>query len=410
MVVIMGYGFSLHDNPSDHYSLGYSPAISAYIKATIARRLVRKSNSDAVQGQNTQRSENTQSEPVKGTTRTGGQVLESSDFNVEEILEQNVHWVRLLENESYEFSPHFLEYFSIAVENPREAHIADMSSVPMTHSLDREFSRNQLHVICAIIMILQKGQRAICKHDKDLPEAPRNYKQVDAKRYRDSQLKILNTVLHSMCTFLKSVTSANLPKSRDLRVLRLEDILTNSPKSLLKDLRGVLNAGMRTRDPTKIRERGGIDFAFTIWLCGLWVYSQSDVKEEEEEAAIDSTYLRWLRFLQNNYPQPSEISTDFQSLESPVFEERAAWFDPVRSASGDAEPDSASITKSYLEAVHAATQKRPQSLYNNGLVTMKRLEWCLDIIKNEGVWCPNLDEREEEDDDDWVVFLELGES
>ena len=409
MLVIMGYGFSLPDNSSDHYSLGYSPAISAYIKTTIARRLVRKSDSDAVQGQNIQRSEDTQSESIKGTTRTGEQVLESSqDFNVEKILEQNLHWVRLLENKSYEFSPHFLEYFSIAVENPREAHTADISSVPMTHSLERKFSRNQLHVICAIIMILQKGQRAIYKHDKDLPEAPRNCKQVDAKRYRDSQLKILNTVLQSMCTFLKSVTSASLPKSRDLRVLRLEDILANSPQSLLKDLRGVLNAGVRTRDPTKIRERGGIDFAFTIWLCGLWIYSQSDVKKEA--AAIDSTYLRWLHFLQNNYPQPSEISTDLQRPENPVLEERAAWFDPVRSASGDAETDSAFITKSYLDAVHAATKKRPQSLYNDDLVTMKRLEWCLDIIKNEGVWCPNLDEGEEEDDDDWVVFLELGES
>ena len=404
----MGYGFSLSDNPSDHYSLGFSPAISAYIKATKGRRLARKSSSDAVQSQNTQRSENIPSAPVNGLTKTAGQVLESSqDFNVEEILEQNIHWVRLRGNESYEFSPKFLEYFSIAVENPREAHIADISSVPMTHFHDREFSRNQLHVICAVIMILQKGQRAICKHDKDLFEAPRNCKQVDAKRYRDSQLKILDTVLDSICTFLKSITSANSPKVRDLRVLRLEDTLTNSPKSLLKDLRGVLNAGVRTRDPIKIRERGGVDFAFTVWLCGLWVYSQSDVKEEE--AAVDSTYLRWLLFLQNNYPQPSEISIGLQRLENPILEERAAWFDPVRSASGDAEQDSAMIAKSYLDAVHAATQKRPQSLYNDDLVTVERLAWCYNIIKNEGVWCPNLDQGEDEEDDDWVIFIELGE-
>ena len=404
LLVIMGYGFSLPDNPSDHYSLGFSPAIAAYIKATRARRLALKAGSDAVQSQSTEGIDSIETNPSGGTIRSGGQVIESSeDFNVEEILEQNIHWVRLLEDESYEFSPHFLESFSIAVENPREAHRAEDCSSGKTNISDNDFSRNKLHVLCAVTMILQKAQRAIRKHDEDLSQAPQNSKQVDSARYRDSQLRILDSVLNSMYTFLKSVTTAKRPEISNFSVLRLEYVLTESPKRIIKDLRGVLNAGMRTRDPVKIRERGGVDFAFAAWLCGMWIYFQSDTKREDE---VDTVYPRWLQFLQQNYGEPIE-----ETIDGPrpcILEERAEWFDPIRSGSGGATLESTFIARSYLEAIQVATEKRPQSLYNDKRVTLKRLEWCLNVIRNEGVWCPSLDQGEDEDDDDWVLFLQLG--
>ena len=406
ILVIMGYGFSLPHNSSDHYSLGFSPAIAAYIKATRARRLAHKPNSAAVQSQSVKDIDDIESNPSRGTFKSGGQVIESSeDWNVEEILEQNVHWIRILENESYEFSPHFLENFSIAVENPREAQIADNCSIDKTKFSDGDFSRNKLHVLCAVTMILQKAQRAIRKNDKNLPQAPQNSKQVDAARYRDSQLGILDSVLESMYSFLKSVTTPSPPETSKLSVLRLESIFTEIPKGLLKDLRGVLNAGMRTRDPVKIRERGGVDFAFTAWLCGIWIYSQSDTKREDE---MNPRYLRWLHFLQQNYAEPLEESTDGPKPEISDLEERAEWFDPIRSENGGAKLESTFIARSYLDAIQAATEKRPQSLYSDKRVTMKRLEWCLNVIRNEGVWCPDLDQGEDEEDDDWVLFLELG--
>ena len=410
LLVIMGYGFSLPENTSDHYSLSFSPAIAAYVKATKARRLVRKPSSDALRSQSMKETDDIQANSFRETIRSGGQVIESSeDFNVDEILEQNVHWVQLLDNESYRFSPLFLEYFSIAVENSREAHLKDDCPAHRTDVSGRELSRNTLHVICAVIMVLQRGLRAIREHDKDLPQAPQNSKQVDAARYRDSQLRILNGVLDSMYTFLKSFTTANPSETSNSRTLRLEHILTNPPNNLLKDLRGVLHTGMRTRDPIKLRERGGVDFAFTVWLCGLWIYSQSSPKGEDD---INPIYLQWLDFLQQNYAEPSEELIDHPRPENSILEERAEWFDPVRNASGDTKLESTFIARSYLDAVRAATEKRPQSIYNDKRITVGRLEWCLNIIKNEGVWCPSLDEEEEEDeeDDDWVLFLELGDS
>ena len=404
--VIMGYGFTLSGNIFDHYSLGFSPSIAAYIKATKARRLAHKADSDAVSGQSTMDFNNPQPKPNSGIVRGGGQILESiDDFNVEETLEQNIHWVRLLGNENYEFSPQFLENFSIAVENPREACMADNCSASKTYLSERGMSRNKLHVISAIIMILQKGQREIRIHDKELPEAPQNSKQVDAARYRGSQLKILDTVLNSMCKFLKSLTATDSPRDNEPGVVRLEHIFTASPKDLLKDLRSILNAGLRTRDPIKIRERGGVDFAFTMWLCGLWIYSQSDLRREDE---TNPRYLRWLHFLQLSYPEPSEKSAHNQRPVHSVHAVQAEWFDPVRSgAGGDTETDSGFIARSYFDAVRAATEKRPQSIYNDGRITILHLEWCLNVIKSEGVWCPSLDQGGEEDDD-WVIYLESG--
>ena len=404
--VIMGYGFSFPDNTSDHYSLGFSPAVAAYIRAVRARRLACKPSWDAVRSHSTKETNTVRPDPSRGTIRSGGEVIESSeDFNVEEILEQNIHWVRLLENESYEFSPQFLENFSIAVENPREARRADDCFIVNMDFSGRDFSRNKLHVICAVTMILQKGRRAIRKHDKILPPAPQNGKQVDAARYRNSQLQILDGVLNSMYTFLESVTTAKLPETSNTSTLRLEHMFMGLPKSLLKDLRGVLNAGIRTRDPVKIRERGGVDFAFTTWLCGLWIYSQSSPKQEDK---INRTMFRWLHFLRQNYAEPLEESSNRPKPENSILEERAEWFDPVRNTNGDAAMESAAIATSYLEAVQASTKKHPQSMYNDKRITVRRLEWCLDIIRNEGVWYPSLDKGEDEEDDDWVLVLELG--
>ena len=398
----MGYGFSLSENIFDHYSLGFSPSIAAYIKATKARRLAEKPGSDAVRGQSTMDFDNPQGRPKTGTV---GQVLESiDDFNVEETLKENIHWVRPLGNDNYEFSPQFLENFSIAVENPREAYMADNCTASKTYLSEHGMSRNKLHVISAIIMILQKGQREIRIHDMELPGAPQNNKQVDAARYRGNQLRILDAVLKSMCKFLKSFTTTDSSNDNESEVVRLEHIFTTSPKDLLKDLRSILNAGLRTRDPMKIRERGGVDFAFTMWLCGLWIYSRSDPRREDE---ISPKYLRWLRFLEINYPEPSEESTHHQRPVHSVHAVQAEWFDPVRSsASGDTETDSCFIARSYLDAVRAATEKRPQSIYNDGRITVMRLEWCLSLIKCEGVWCPSMDQEEGEEDDDWVIYLE----
>lgn len=92
--------------------------------------------------------------------------------------------------------------------------------------------------------------------------------------------------------------------------------------------------------------------------------------------------------------------------------DRAEWFDPVRNSAIDEDviTDRASTASSYLDAIHATVDKHPQSLYNNPDITTRRLEWCLNVIRNEGVWIPNLQRGGQEEDDEWVLFLEIEES
>ena len=395
----MGYGFSLPDNPADHLSINFSTDISSYIRATKSRRLNIGSSA---------RSTNGSSQEYK-TEHTKSQ---NAIIGMGEVpAEESIHWVRISDN-GYQFSPSFLEDFSIAVENQRERAKADNSPLHNGSFLDTSISRNKLHVICAVVMKLQKARSTMCMHGKVLRGEPQNARQLDAARYRQGQLRILEHVLGSLHRILRSCMDTNEPdKARSLQVVRLEHTMTASPKRLLKDFRTVLNAGLRTRDPSKIRERGGSDFAFTLWLCGLWIYAQTDNTigrgEKPSDAGLESRFLYWLQFLNEIYP---EGITQAPSSELPMASRHGVtedeWFASPRNK--HTEEDLYLVAVSYLDAVNAAVAKHPHSLYNDAKITVQCLAWCLHIVRSEGFWYPHLQENEQEEDDEWVLFLERG--
>lgn len=399
----MGYGFSLPNNEADHFSIAFSPAISSYIRSVRARRSAMGSKAE----HGGDASNGAENEDLK---MKNGQPMESVDITeTEEPAEKVIHWVSTLKGD-YEFSPCFLADFAIAVENHREHGKVDNDPPDNGNFWDSPLSRNKLHVICAVFMILQKGQAAIKKHDEDLPQCPENVRQIDAARYRRSQLQILEKVLGSLGRSLKSYVGSNTSSdTKSVRVIRLEDTLTSSPQRMLKDFRNVLKAGMRSRDPKKIRERGGTDFAFTVWLCGLW--ASQDMRHEQEgkahaDAELEPRFLLWLQFLSKAYPENAETKqsdgnpdTDTHGMDG------TEWFDPIRNK--DAEGDLSLVIASYLDAIRVAVAKHPQSLYNNPKITAERLQWCLNIVRMEGVWYPNLQEDGQEEEDEWMLFLDF---
>ena len=393
--VIMGYGFSLPDNPADHFSIGFSPAISAYIGSVKARRSAIDSKFEHL-GVN------------RDVRIKSEQLLDSVEVSeAEGPKEQNNHWVSVRHSD-YEFSPLFLEDFSIVVENHRERRKADKGQFRSGGFCDLTLCCNKLHVICAVFMILEKGQAAIKKHDRDMPKRPQNTRQIDASRYRQSQLSILEIVLGSLCERLTSYMGIDtLDNIGCPQVVRLEHTLTSSPKRLLKDFRNVLNAGVGSRDPAKIRQRGGTDFAFTVWLCGLWLCKQIDGGKNREgcaDAHLEPRFVSWLVFLLENYPDGTFISerrtnTDILPRGSNV----RGCFDSV--CYEEAEEDLSLVIPSYLEAICAAVAKHPHSLYNDPKITIHRLQWCLNVIRSEGVRFPNLQQDWQEAEDEWILFL-----
>lgn len=418
--VIMGYGFSLPDNPADHFSIGFSAAIASYINTVKERRSGKKDLTDG------STSNLDQSTPEEITT----------------------HWVRI-HNKEPESSPNFLEDFSIAIENPRECRYADTSSRTSELNLQDPFvSRNKLHVMCAVLMILQKGQLSIRKHDRYLPEKPQNARQVDAARYRQRQLEILDLCVSNLYDKLRILVASRAEGNGKGRIFKLEDIFTSTPKHLLKDIRSILNTGLKTRDPTKIRERGGIDFAFTIWLCGIWllhhcpIEPSTDQTSEDVEStpALPTTLSKWLSFLEYTYPFPSTQPATTPSTYATAVQEadRAVWFDPVRNPlhdecrptnyahptnsegesiaegkcyAGSREAKSAAEIRSYVDAVKATVEKHPNSIFNDDNVNRERLAWCLESVRAEGVWMPDLrggEMGEGDGDDEWVLLIEDG--
>ena len=399
----MGYGFSQPNNQADHFSIGFSPAISAYIRSVRARRSAKGSKAEH---------EGDANNAVKGEDlrMKNEQFLESVDITeTEEPAEQEIHWVGILKS-CFEFSPCFLADFAIAVENHRERVKADNDPPDSGDFWDTPLSRNKLHVICAVFMILQKGQAAMKKYDGDLPRCPQNIRQIDAARYRRSQLQILGTVLSSLGGKLKSYIDFNTSRDTEsLRIVRLEHTLINSPKRMLKDFRNVLKAGMRSRDPNKIRQRGGADFAFTVWLCGLWACQEMKNDQEGKayvDADLEPRFLWWLQFLSKAYPENLQIKHSNGSTETDTHSmDGTEWFDPIRNK--EVEGDLSLVIASYLDAIRVAVAKHPQSLYNDPKITAERLQWCLSVVRMEGVWCPYLQEDGQEEDDEWMLFLDF---
>ena len=379
----MGYGFSLPDNQADHFGIGISPTIASYIRVVKDGRLGRI---------------HTPKPSQVGTSNW-------ENFEMDVIYSVRVHSGEPV------FSSGFLEDLSVATENAREYNEANVSTKPDLDISSMPHSRNGLHILCAVFTIIRKGQTTISKYDQDLPRQPQNGRQADAARYRKSQFDILSHVLKWLVKTLHSLIHADLSLGSQFVVISLDDILSDSPTQLQKDFRSVLNAGLKTRDPKKIKDRGGADFAFTVWLAGLLISHPQTGNGLEKVTSSDSPFhnhcIRWLDFLRLSYPDSDTTEPESQGDSSAVLQaEGAAWFDPVRNSlqKENTIADIDATITSYLDAVRIHVDKHPQSLYNSSEMTIRQLAWCYRVISNEGVWVPCT--HDPEGDDEWMLCLE----
>lgn len=313
---------------------------------------------------------------------------------------QGIQWIRITRRStkqnvsnsqaSCEFSPGFLSDMSIAFSNKREIAHSNFQLPCSVNFSSAQSSRNNFHVACAVTMILQRQQMAITKHDLNLPMWPQNERQFHAARYRRNQLQILNYGIDFLLSYLRELSELKKPVGGDVRTVRLEHILTDNSQEILTDFRAALNAGLGTRNAAKIRKNGWVECAFSLWLCGLWVHS----RREGDSRLSDSTcrMLRWLNFLRRVY----RFTADFRS------HERQFGMEGDR----DASEDIPLLCESFIAVVKAAVKKNPRTLYGDSAVTAARLAWCVNIIREEGIMCPNLDGKTGEDDDEYVLFLE----
>lgn len=370
-------------NPSDHCNIALGPVAVARIEQVLGQRAVSEKASGA-----------------DGSVTTESAITESATSTTVNHRIAGVGWVRLLPTipsgadinmvqPLYVFSESFLEHASMAFFNARETMTeepiadANLCSSPLT--------RNKLHTICATAMIFQKQYVAITENDYYLPPWPMNQRQLCAARYRRRQRTTLHTVSCSIVADLRRLTGLDRTWSRDKRIMRLEHILKAGPKEFLTDFRAALHVGLGTRDAVKIRQQRLSESAFTVWLCGLWLWtlpgSDSDGRPSGRPP-LPARTAAWVDFARATYDEGSSIGSQWSHL--PTSEEGRL------------------LAQSYHSIIKAAAAKHQQSVYNHPEPTAARLLWCLRVIREESFMSPGLDGEAGDEDDELMLFLEDG--
>ena len=380
LVVIMGYGFSLADNPAEHCLLALAPQYP--VKPDLA-----------------------EPETADVQQRIHEPALKRSGHQTER--REVVHWIRLRNdvldkdrkavNLSFVVSPGLLHDTAIALSNKRERATRDLGLLNQVDLSTPDLSRNKLKVMCVLAMVVQRRHAAIIQHDSDLPESPANQKQYHADRYRRDQLHILQSVNDELLDKLASLAGLKSASARDYRVVRMEQMLTESPKTVLTDYRAALHAGLGTRNAAKIRERGWTECAFTLWLCGIWLWgtAASENTEASGSALLRDKILQWLEFLTNTYG-------DLLHTQAGNGESKTSWqSDDIESVEDDL-----LLVESFLDVVTAAVKKNPKTIYNSLVCTKERLFWCLHVVREESVMAPNLEGKLGDDNDELLLFLD----
>ncbi|KAG8530918.1 uncharacterized protein KY384_004275 [Bacidia gigantensis] len=367
--LLIGYGFCIAGNTSDSFGLGFNSVVSNRIQAIKESRgisILQKA---------------TPNEP-KGADENDAKVSEQHSVWLKKCLPPNN-----IES-PYQFSSYFLEHSSIAVENEREqrGHRLDWASSQTEWTAD-SLCRNKLHVLATTTMLLEKSMLEIRHHNGALSK-PRNQRQVMAALYRNEQLKILDAVIANLRGNVRALLEASTVNS----VWRLQQALHNGPKLLTKDLRSLIHLALGTRNEAKIKERGGEECVFALWLCGLWVLQQRSDFDDNHPSG--TPWISWVKLLEIWYGSPSTpMDTSWKSPSS----------QPSRSPEVN---ELAAIGASYWEAIRQTVQKYPQSLYNSPSITVPVLMWCLNIVRSESVRLPDPFMNVEEEEDEYILVIE----
>lgn len=386
-LVLMGYGFCLESNQADSFNLSYSPALSQHIDTAKARR------KDSSYTGHQSETPLAQPKRISSATLSMCEDMQSPTHPRSDPTPlKDIKFVTLAEDD-YRFSPGFLADCSLALLNGRERN-QGMACAPHDYKFSTEsISRNKLHTLCTIMMILHEKRADIRRHDHSLPPTPRTQNQQYASIYRSSQLRILDGVLACLSSTLQSITQ--LKVHQQPRIVHLSDILTHHlPKSLKPHFREVVHAGLGSRDPHKVAQRRGVEFAFAVWLCGLRLLHQSG-----DLAAAEPVLDRWIGFLCAHY--------DAQA----ATEDTKSWLARVATASSSSDAQEVVDTAgSYVKAVEAAVEKHPESIYKDEwALGLSNLMWCLVAAREERVRCPTVTESGMmgEEDDEFVLVIDL---
>ncbi|MCJ1280834.1 hypothetical protein MMC26_000151 [Xylographa opegraphella] len=391
--VIMGYGFSLFNNPKDAFRL--------LLKSTATSRNLTKARDMQQELQQHQ----IETSPGPSASHGLDEPLHTKHTSTEACsappapLPSCSPDIFLLypADSTTSFVANnlpLIDTFSILVANARELRTISISPTRITiPSPLHPPTHNLLRLSSLLLTELSRKHSAITTHTPSLPLYPTTTRQFHAARYRRRQLHILATNIHALHTLLHG---ANTPTTH---LLRLEDILAKpaSAGQPPNQLRAAIHHILRTRSPHRIRALGHEDLVFTLWLCAEWL-RREPLPFDKPATGFRALLRRWLRCLETDYGVPPSGPV-VHSLEGSLSGADDA-------AHGDDDDDDGDertvIAASYLVVVKAVAETAPGSVFADRRWSVELLQWGLGIVQEEGVVVPGGTDGEE---DEFVLFV-----
>ena len=370
----MGYGFSIPNNKADAFALALSSPGSAEMlnKAHLTKPGVIGGDEEASGSCNLSRDLESQ-KPMSDDLQAS---LSPKIFHIRPDLESSLG----ISNQN------MLHVLSIMVANGRELREIDRNPDGVT--IMNHASHNQAMIACQLLAVFRYQLGKITRYDTELPTTPQNVKQIYAAEYRRSQTCILQTMITSIESFLDTTIF------HDHHVVSLETILTSSPSSFIAPFRAAIHHTLRTRNPDKIRGGGYQDLVFTIWVCTLLMCCNDDPQSLHD--SMDSFHKRlrnWFRFLRKVYGSPPNWSKDLSKNED------------LNRVATAREAESLAVVSTYLSVISSFATKCPESLYADSRWTVEFLQYGFNIVQEEGVPCPSLNNTDGEEGY-FMLFLE----
>jgi hypothetical protein len=284
LIVLLGYGFCLNDNPFDHVGLRFKPPLTpkqqSILESTQSRSAIMELPSDNVYYIHTSPRDNS-----NVTTN----ISEFSSFDTRLVI-----------------------LMGILVSNHSEAEIY--------RSSPQLGSRGRLAVAMQLKEALRHKIKAIRTYDDILPPKPTNKCQEYAKIYRDSQLHILESSLEPLENALAEASLKTTDQDGVPNLLNLRSaIKVLQHKNLYTDWKRFLEQSFGSTSITKLRNAGWEDTLWVLWL-GLVYMTRNDTQEDRVST---TTVHAWLDQIIIRYYDPSstEDYTRIVAMTSIISEE-----------------------------------------------------------------------------------------
>lgn len=368
--VLMGYGFSVRNNPRDSYLL----KLGIHKKGPLAS--VRRRQSE-----------------LFGNDYS---LMQAGGRDVYTLYSPTRSYCKGYKHAIPEFRPFpqtMLDDVSVLVATQRELDTISFSEEGFWLSNTGTRSRNDFSIMSHVLRALRLRRNRILCNDSKLPRWPQNDGQFYAARYRRGQLQILTEIINSLDQRLnQALTSDSEGPLSEL--LDLRQILHRTPNPLRSRFQAALDAAFGTHKPSLLKDSGWEDAVMALWVCTLWITFIATGEVILDRLGIGRKLADWIAYMCEHYApdkaDPAAVDTDARHSAQQERIPKCEGTPPLTDAEVEAENQRHLIhyTEEIACIIRAAAKRDPQSLFAHPVWSGDLVRWGFRIVNEEAVNVP----------------------